>query len=129
MTDFRSKSFFHSVGFALSGISFAFKTQRNLRIQVAGTIIVIILSFLLKINFTEWAIVFLCIAVVYASEMFNTAIESVIDLYCGDNSHELAKNAKDVAAGAVLSVAICVFFVGVVIFLPKLLNVMISFYL
>lgn len=109
----------HSFGNAFRGLSYVLRTQRNAWIHVAISLIVLALSAWLRIDPVEWAIVIVTIAIVFASEFFNTAIEAVVDL-ASPQKHPLAKVGKDVGAGAVLIAAIAAVFVGLLIFWPRL---------
>ena len=71
------------------------------------------------------AIIAVCIGVVLAGECINTAIESVVDLVSPE-FHELAKHAKDCAAGAVLVESIAALFVAAFIFLPPIIDFLID---
>ncbi len=112
---------FKKFGFAFSGISIAFKTQSSMRSHVLISIVVIAISFFLKISITEWCLLFICISLVWAAELINTAIESIVDL-CSPEAHPLAGKAKDTAAGAVLILSFLSIIIGCIIFLPKILN-------
>ena len=103
------------------GIKSAFKTEQNLKIHFIITAIAIILGIILKLSLTEWAICFLLFGFVITAELLNTAIEVTVDLAMPEIS-EKAKLAKDIAAGAVLISAATSIFVGLTIFLPKLIN-------
>lgn len=113
--DFRK--LIRSFGFALNGIKQSWNEQ-NMRIHLTCAIIVIVAGFISKISLMEWLILILTIALVIAMEMVNTAIEHVVDLASPD-FHPLAKSAKDVAAGAVLVLAIASVIIGAIIFIPK----------
>lgn len=95
--------------------------QPNARIHLVVALCVIAGGAALKISATDWAILGLCIAVVLALEGVNTAIERVVDLASPD-WHPLARDAKDLAAGAVLIGAIAAAVVGTLIFAPYLLG-------
>jgi diacylglycerol kinase (ATP) len=82
-------------------------------------ILIIIISFLLKLNTIELLIVFLTIAMVLTAEMINTAIEAVVDMFTQEY-HPLARVAKNVAAGAVLISALNAVIVGYLIFYKKI---------
>ena len=82
-------------------------------------ILVIICGFIFHLSITEWLICILLFALVISLELVNTAIEAVVDL-CSPDYHELAKYAKDVAAGSVLISAIASVVIGLIIFIPKL---------
>lgn len=121
MSLYKTKNFFHSLKFALAGLHLALKTQRNLRIHFVIALIVLILGLFLKLSAIEWAIIVFCIILIFFAEMTNTAIESLIDLYCGDNCSQIAKDTKDIAAGAVLCSAVGVGVIGMLIFVPKII--------
>ena len=70
----------------------------------------------------EWAILALTIGLVISCELINTAIEAVVDLVTEDY-HPLAKVAKDTSAAAVFIFAIVAVIVGIIIFLPKIINI------
>ena len=106
-----------SFGYAFYGIWTSMKEQ-NMRIHAASALIVAITGLLTGLTTQEWLIIILTIALVIGSEMINTAIESVVDL-ASPEIHPLAKQAKDVAAGAVLVFAIASVIIGLLIFLPK----------
>ena len=111
---------FKSFGFAFYGIWTSLKEQ-NMRIHIFCAVIVLIAGFLTGLTVTEWLILTLTIALVIGAEMINTAIESVVNLASPD-IHPLAKQAKDVAAGAVLVFALASVIIGLLIFLPKWFN-------
>ena len=95
------------------------KKERNIKIHISVMILVIICGFIFHLSTTEWLICILLFALVISLELVNTAIEAVVDL-CSPNYHELAKYAKDVAAGSVLISAIASVVIGLIIFVPKL---------
>ncbi len=110
-----------SFGHAFAGIGYSLKTQANLRIHVAITLAVIVAGLWLQISPIEWAILVVTIMLVLSAELFNTAIEAVVDRV-GTEPHPLSKIAKDTAAGAVLIGAIGSVIVGLLIFGPRLLT-------
>ena len=111
----------NSFKYAIEGIESAFKTEQNLKIHFIVMAIVIVLGILLKINYIEWAICFLLFGFVITAELLNTAIEVTVDLAM-PQKNDKAKLAKDIAAGAVLVSSITAILVGIVIFLPKIIN-------
>ncbi len=111
-----STSLSHAFACAWRGIIDTVKTQRNMRIHLVIAVVAVILGFVLNITTAEWCIIVICIALVFALEIINTALESVVDVSC-DHYHELAKRAKDCAAGAVLVAAIASVIVGAIIFI------------
>ncbi|MEC4804388.1 MAG: diacylglycerol kinase family protein [Jaaginema sp. PMC 1079.18] len=111
---------FLSFKYAWAGVRYAFITQRNFRIHsIIGTLAIGI-GLALQVSTVEMAIVSLTCALVMVLELLNTALESVVDLTVQQTYHELAKIAKDCAAGAVLISAIAAVLVASLILLPPL---------
>lgn len=106
-----------SFGYASCGIIMACKEQ-NFKSHLLSAGIVIIAGYLTGLSRIEWFVVLLLIALMFALEMMNTAIERVVDLASPD-LHPLAKQAKDIAAGAVLVFAVFSAIIGLLIFVPK----------
>ena len=121
-TNYKDKSFLRGVGYCLEGISYTFKNERNFRIEIILGIIAVILSFLLKISILEWVVIVLLINLVLVLELLNTAFESIVDLYTQEYN-KIAKAAKDVAAAAVLTASIFSLVIGILIFVPKIMEV------
>lgn len=115
------KRFFKSFSYAFQGLKYTFKTQVNFRFHSLALVVVLIASFILEITKTEWLIVLLCISLVLFAELVNTAFEALVDLVSPD-IHPLAKIVKDVAAAAVLILAIFSAIIGLLIFIPYLKN-------
>lgn len=110
-----------SFKYAWAGLRYAFITQRNFRIHTIIGALAISLGVFLHITMVELAVIALTSGLVMTLELLNTAIESVVDLTVKQSYHELAKIAKDCAAGAVLVSAIAALFVAIVLLLPPLL--------
>lgn len=116
------KRFFNSFKYAIEGIIYAFKYEQNIIVHTLVMIIVIILGITLKISVFEWLICLILFGLVIATEMINTSIEATVDLAC-DKKHPLAKVAKDTASGAVLVFALTSIVAGIIIFLPKIIEI------
>ncbi len=101
------------------GLAFAFRSQRNMKIHAAVAVVAVALGAAVGLDGASWAAVILCIALVFAAECLNTALESVVDLVSPEYS-ELARRAKDCAAGAVLVCALAALAVAAAVFLPHL---------
>jgi diacylglycerol kinase len=108
-----------SFGFAFKGIETLILSQPNARIHLVVALIVISAGIFFHLNQVEWMILTLTIAMVFAAEGFNTALEFLTDL-ASPGYHELAGKTKDVAAGAVLIMAIGAIVIGMLIFVPKI---------
>lgn len=108
-----------SFGYAFRGWWHVIQTQQNAWIHSIVTIAVVIVGVWLKLPARDWAVLLLTIAMVWAAEFFNTAIEAVVDL-ASPMHHPLAKVGKDVGAAAVLIAALAAVGVGLLILGPPL---------
>src|SRR5580692_11838390 len=111
----RPKNHFDSFRYAIEGIVHVFRTQRHMRFHFVIVVLVLSLGLLYRLSRAEMAVLFLVSAGVLMAEMFNTAVETVVDMVT-QAYHPLAKLAKDIAAGAVLIAAITAAMVGAIIF-------------
>ncbi|MEC4812489.1 MAG: diacylglycerol kinase family protein [Scytonema sp. PMC 1069.18] len=111
-----------SFKYAWCGISYAFLTQRNFRIHVSVCALAIGLSLVLHLQAVEIAVIGITSGLVLALELINTAIESIVDLTVKQSYHELAKIAKDCAAGSVLVSALVAILVAATLLLPPLIT-------
>lgn len=109
-----------SFNYALDGVIFALRTQRNMRIHLLISILLILLGVNFALSRTDIMALTFCVTLVFVTEMINTAIESAIDLFTREY-HELAKIAKNVAAGAVLISAVNATLIGYLVFVDKLM--------
>jgi diacylglycerol kinase len=116
-----------SFGFATEGLVYAFKTQKNFKIQLFLGSLSVILGFSFGISRMEWLILLFTICLVLAAELINTTIEIVVDLAI-DTIHPKAKLAKDISAGVVLLIAIFAFVIGFVLFLPHIINLLNAYF-
>lgn len=116
-----ASNLFVSFKYAWAGLTYAFQTQRNFRIDIGFGSLAIGLGVFLHLRSVEIAVIGLTSGLVLALELLNTAIESVVDLTVKQTYHELAKIAKDCAAGAVLVSALVAVLVAGVLLLPPLL--------
>ena len=115
----KNNSLIKSFKYAFEGIFSALKTERNLIIHTVIMTLVIICGLVFKINKYEWFTCIILFIVVISSELFNTALELVVDI-ASPKINPLAKRAKDISAGAVLITAIGAAIIGLWIFLPKI---------
>ncbi|MBO4108115.1 diacylglycerol kinase family protein [Streptococcus suis] len=109
-----------SLEFATTGLFTAFKEERNMRKHLVSAVLVILAGLIFQVSMTEWLFLLLSVCLVIAFEIVNSAIENVVDLASDYHFSMLAKNAKDMAAGAVLFVSGFAVLVGLLIFLPKI---------
>nr|WP_249745306.1 diacylglycerol kinase family protein [Mesobacillus boroniphilus] len=108
-----------SFKFGFEGIAAAAAKERNVQIHLTISVFVIFMGFVFSINKYEWIAIILAIGGMISMEMMNTAIERTVDMYTKEY-HPLAKQAKDIAAGAVLVFAIASVMIGFIIFLPRI---------
>jgi undecaprenol kinase len=112
------RKFLRSFGFAFSGIFYTLSHERNMKIHLVAAALVSILGWIFHLSSMEWMFVLFAIFGMFSLELVNTAIERTVDLVTED-FQLLAKQAKDIAAGAVLVYALLSVIIGCIIFLPK----------
>ncbi len=105
--------------YAFNGLAVFFRHEWNGRIQLAISVLVVMLAFLLHVSALDWIILLMCIASVLSFEMINSAIEKLCNLV-HPKFHPAVKVIKDISAGAVLWVSFFSGIIGVIIFLPKI---------
>ncbi|MCG2721933.1 MAG: diacylglycerol kinase [Thermodesulfovibrionales bacterium] len=113
------RQWLRSANCAIEGILQAAKTQRHLRYHFLTAAFVLLLSYVLGVSRTEILIIALSVIAVLLAEMFNTAIEVIVDIVSPEKT-EKARIAKDIAAGAVLITAFGVAVIGFIILFPYL---------
>lgn len=117
------KSLLNSFKYAIEGIIANLKTERNLKIHFFISILVILFGFILKINLYEWIICIILFGLVISLELMNTSFEKLVDL-CMPDINPKAKFIKDTAAASVFVSAIISLIIGIIIFLPKIINLL-----
>ena len=114
-----SASRVESLSQALAGCQYMLRTQKNTRIMLAATVIVVPLAVWLGIDADQWAILILATASVWIAEFINGAIEAAVNLSTAE-LHPMAKAAKDAAAAATLIAVLAAIMIGVLILGPPL---------
>lgn len=117
-----SENRWSSLTYALAGLVYMFRWQRNVRILTLITPVVLILGLWLGISRLEWAMIVTMTCVVWLAEFLNAGIEAAIDLAANGQHHPMAKVGKDVAAAAVLLASVGSAVIGLLIFLEPLLD-------
>ena len=115
------KKLIHSFKYAINGIKLCINNEQNMFIHFTIATLVVASAFIFKISKLEWILCILMISLVLASELINTSIEAVCDLIT-DKENKYVKIAKDTAAGAVLVFSISAALIGLLIFVPKVLE-------
>ena len=100
----RSRSLIWSFNYAIEGVVYALRTQRNMRLHVASAALALVVSLVLDVGRMGLVAIIFAISLVFVAELINTAIEATVDLAV-DSYDPIAKIAKDVSAGAVLVAA------------------------
>ncbi|MCH3964681.1 MAG: diacylglycerol kinase [Clostridium sp.] len=113
------KKLLDSFNYAIQGIIYSVRTQRNMKIHMIAALLVLVLCFFYDLSKIELLAITITITMVIMAELFNTAVEFAIDATT-NYYHPLAKIAKNVAAGGVLITAINAILVGYIIFWDKL---------
>src|SRR5205807_9410785 len=108
-----------SFGHAIEGIIRMIRCQHNAWIHAAATVGAIALGFFFKLSRSEWCWIVLAIAIVWTAEALNTAFEFLADA-ATPSFHPNVRDAKDVAAGAVLVTAVAAVIIGITVFWPHL---------
>ena len=116
---FKIKNRFRSFKYAFEGLIYLFKKEHNSWIHALAMLVVIVAGCIFKLNTIEWLFVIIAVGLVFAAELINSSIERLVDLASPD-INPIAKQAKDLAAAAVLVVAIVALLIGLMIFVPKI---------
>ncbi|HLO97574.1 MAG TPA: diacylglycerol kinase [Fimbriimonas sp.] len=103
---------------ALNGIIFTFKTQRHMRFHLYVVFTIVLLGMFVNLGLREMLVLLFTVSLVVVAEMFNSAIEAVVDMVSPNYSPN-AKFAKDIAAGAVLITTIIALVVGALLILGE----------
>ena len=115
-----NSSFFQSLNYAFKGIKHIFKNERNFRLHIFSTIVVLFLAFYFKCDLVEVALLVIVISIVLVSEMINSAIEYTWDKL-EPNHHPVVGMIKDMMAGAVMVAAGSALIVGLIIIIRHII--------
>lgn len=114
------KRFFNSIKYSVEGLIYAYGNEQSLWIHGAGSLLIILLGFILQITFNQWAILIIALVVVLAVELLNTAIEATVDLITKE-IHPLAKIAKDCGSAAAFVTGLMLTVISLFIFVPYII--------
>lgn len=110
-----------SFKYAFAGLRTLFTEEHNARIHLLAAVIALTTGFVLKISASEWIFLVGAISLVFICELFNTSLEALAD-FVSPEKHPQIKKVKDLAAAAVLTSALTALITGIIIFLPKIIN-------
>ena len=117
------KRFLRSFKYSFEGLRYAYINEQSLLIHVTVGLLIVILGICLQISQMQWLFVLMCIGIIMATELINTSIEATIDLISPEYN-QLAKIAKDTASAAVFVFSMVAAVGGLIIFVPKILNLL-----
>lgn len=112
-----------SFGFAFNGLKILFKQEHNARIHLFVAGLVIVAGFAFQLSKAEWIAVIFSKGFVITTETINTVIENIADFLTIEKNHQI-KVIKDLSAAAVLISSITALIIGVLIFLPKIIEML-----
>jgi diacylglycerol kinase len=121
---FQAKNFWHSFSYAIEGWVYAFKTQRNFRIDVLIVLATVSMGLAFDVSWGSWLALAFAMGLLLFAECANTAVELLVDAWTHGEFDIRAKRIKDVMAGACLLMATTVGIVELLVFAPKMLALM-----
>ena len=122
MTKYKKQGFRKTFKNARKGLRLSIKSERNIRIHLLAGALTIVTGLCLNFSIIRFCILFLTIGAVISAEMFNSAIEFALDAIYHNKYSRIVGIAKDIAAGAVMVVTIIALMVGVLLFVPPLIQ-------
>jgi diacylglycerol kinase len=115
------KKFLRGFVYAWQGVVYAFSTQINFKFHSVAAVVALAMAYFLGLNLEEWLWIFAAIGMVLIAELFNTALEVLVDLVSPEYNRK-AGIVKDLASAAVLLAAILSAIIALCIFLPKVIS-------
>ncbi|MFT7162453.1 MAG: diacylglycerol kinase [Bacteroidia bacterium] len=112
-----------SYRYALRGLSFVFRTENNMIYHSIAAFISVVCGLIFQISNSEWIAIFLACGLVFMAEIFNTALEKLLDFISPEHNTQVGL-IKDISAAAVLTISIAALLVGTVIFIPKIFSLL-----
>tara|TARA_R110001583_G_scaffold194959_1_gene367955 strand:- start:4722 stop:5108 length:387 start_codon:yes stop_codon:yes gene_type:complete len=109
--EMKNRPFFQKLRFAINGFSYAMHNEKNMRRHVALGSVAILVFAVVQVTYIWWALISICIALIIASELINSALEALID-HIHPEYHSNIGHVKDMLAAMVLILSISAFFVG-----------------
>ena len=110
-----------SFTYAFNGLRVLIKEEHNAWIHLFATVCVVAAGMLFKISPMEWVAVVFAIGLVFGFEIINTSVEHIADFICSERDDRI-KRIKDLAAAAVLVSAITAAVIGLIVFIPKIME-------
>ncbi|MBR4646269.1 MAG: diacylglycerol kinase family protein [Bacteroidales bacterium] len=110
-----------SFTYAFNGLRILLREEHNSRIHLFATVCVVVAGVIFRISQLEWVAVVFAIGLVFGGEIFNSAIEDLADVICPERDERI-KKVKDLSAAAVLVSAFTALIIGLIIFIPKVVD-------
>ena len=126
MTKYKKQNFSSTFKNARKGMRLTLKSERNLRIHLFVASLVLVSAYCLNFSINKFCILLLTIAGVISADMFNSAIEFSLDAIFHNKFNRMVGMAKDIAAGAVMIVTISAVLIGVLLFAPPLIQLIVG---
>ena len=117
----RIKTFAKSFYYAIRGLSYVLRNERNFQNEVGASIVVIVAMIYFKVTESEMIVLFLVIMGVLVMEIFNTVVERVVDML-KPRVHPYVKVIKDMMAASVLVTSLLALIIGIIIFTPHVMS-------
>ena len=117
------KKFKSSLSHAIDGVHKTYRDEPNMRIHVLIALVALIFGYLLCLNSIEWILLFIVICLVIVTEVINTIFERLLDMV-KPTVNDYIRDMKDMMAAAVFFTSLLALIVGIVIFIPKLAQVL-----
>ncbi|MGE5543742.1 MAG: diacylglycerol kinase family protein [Bacillota bacterium] len=116
----KSQNFYDSLRNAIRGVVYALASQRNMKIHLVATLLVLGAGLFFELNMVEWSLIILTITAVWATEILNSSLEELVDMI-SPQYDERAGRVKNLSAGAVLVTALGALLIGIMIFGPRII--------
>lgn len=116
-------AFLRSLGHALRGLRYVVRYERNARIHLVLAFLALLLGLELRVTDAQLAAIFFAILIVFLAEVINTAFEKTLDIISPEH-HPEVKIIKDMAAGAVFVAAVGAVIIGLMIYVPYILDLL-----
>jgi len=108
-----------SLGDAARGLWVLTRDEPNARLHALATLMVVVAGLALEVRAADWRWLVVAITMVWVAEALNTALERLCDA-AAPEPHRLIRDAKDLAAGAVLLSAAGALLIGILVLVPYL---------
>lgn len=116
------KYWYRKFYYAFKGIFSSLREEKSMIVHVIISLLVIVFSFGIKISISSWPIIVLVIGLVISLELINTAIENLVDMVSFKYNIN-ARKVKDISAAATLIVSIVAITIALLIFIPRIMEI------